>query len=71
MKTRQDKDVTDCIVVVYAKSRLNYRDLLDCVQSMMKIKQDNNMIDYIGMVYIETKTKLLGSIESGVTCYQN
>ena len=53
------------------KSKLNYWDLLDCVQSMMKIKQDNNMIDYKGMVYIETKTKLLGPIKPGVTCYQN
>ena len=29
---------------------------------MMKTKQDKDMIEYIGMVYTETKTKLLGPI---------
>ena len=38
---------------------------------MMKTRQDNNMIDYIGLVYIEIEIKLLGPIEPGAVCYEN
>ena len=41
------------------KMILNYRDLSDLVWCVMKTKQDNDMIDHIGVVYTENKTKLL------------
>lgn len=38
MKTRLDNDVSDCKGLVYAKPKLNYRDLFDRVCSVMKIR---------------------------------
>ena len=38
---------------------------------MAKTKQDNNMIECLGVVYAETETKLSGPIKRGVVCYQN
>lgn len=50
---------------------LNCGDLSDRVGSMAKTKQDNNMIECLGVVYAETETKLSGPIKRGVVCYQN
>ena len=36
------------------KTKLSCCDLSNWVQSKMKTKQDNNMIDYIGLVYVKT-----------------
>ena len=38
---------------------MNYQDLFEQVQSMMKTKQDNDLINRISMVYAENKTVLL------------
>ena len=38
---------------------------------MMKTKQDNDLIDCIGVIYAETKIELLGPIKLSVVCYQN
>ena len=38
---------------------------------MIKIKQDNNGTNQIGMVYVETKIELSGLIELGVVSYKN
>ena len=40
----------------------SYHDRLDYIQFMMKIRQDNNVIDHIGLVYSKTKIKLSGFI---------
>ena len=40
------------------KTILYYRDLLDHVRSMMKTKQDNDMINRIGVIYTKNKTEL-------------
>lgn len=53
------------------KQNLNWQELSDRVQSVMKIRKDNHMNDCLGGVYTETKTELLGPIESGTICYQN
>ena len=37
-------------------------DRSDLVQFVMKTKQDNDMIDNIGLVYIKTKIELSGHI---------
>ena len=37
----------------------------------MKVKQDNNVTDHIGLVYVETETKLLGPIWLGALCDEN
>ena len=37
----------------------------------METKQDNDMIDCIGVVYAKTETELSGPIKSGAVCYQN
>ena len=37
----------------------------------MKTRQDNDMIDCIGVVYAKTKTELLGPIKPGIVCYEN
>ena len=36
---------------------------------MKKIKQDNDMTNYIGVFYAETETELSGPIELGAVCY--
>lgn len=38
---------------------------------MMKTRQNNDVTDCIGVVYAETKTKLLGPIKPGAICYDN
>lgn len=72
MKTRLDNDVSDCKGLVYAKPKLNYRDLFDRVCSVMKIRQDNNLTDHIGAIYIENNTKLFDwPNELGTICDKN
>ena len=38
---------------------------------MMKTRQDNNVIDHIGLVYVEIETELSGPIWSSVIYYEN
>lgn len=38
---------------------------------MIKTRQDNDVTNQIGMVYVETKIELLGLIELGVVSYKN
>ena len=38
---------------------------------MMKIKQDNNVIDHIGLVYAKIETELMGPIWPGVVYDKN
>ena len=40
------------------KMKLGCRDSLDHVQSVMKTKKDNGMIDCIGVVYAKTEIEL-------------
>ena len=37
----------------------------------MKTREDNDVIDCIGVVYAKNETELLGLIKSSVVCYQN
>ena len=37
----------------------------------MKIREDNNVINNIDVVYVENNTELLWPIESGVNSYKN
>lgn len=43
-KTRQDNDITDCTVRTTLKSELNYHDQSDMMQSITKIRYDNDVI---------------------------
>ena len=45
---------------------LSYRDWSDRVQSMIKTRQDNDVIDCISVVYIENDIDLSWLIELGV-----
>ena len=38
---------------------------------MMKTRQDNDVIDCIGVVFAETETELLRTIESSAVCDEN
>lgn len=53
------------------KTKLRYRDRSNRVWSMMKTREENDVTYHISLVYIETKTKLLGPIYPGVICYEN
>lgn len=44
------------------KTKLSYHDQSNQVWFVTKTKQDNDMADRVGLVYIETETKLLGPI---------
>ena len=50
--------MTDCIVLVNAKMKLNYRDLSDSVRSVMKTKHDNDLTDCTSAFYFENDTEL-------------
>ena len=51
--------------------KLGCRDQFDGVRSIMKTRQENDMIDRIGLVKVETKTELSGPIWSSVVCDEN
>ena len=53
------------------KTNLRCHDQSDGVRSMTKTKQDNDMIDPIDLVYVETKTKLSGPIWSNAAYEEN
>ena len=38
---------------------------------MMKIRENNDMTDCIGVVYAKTQTQLSGPIKPGAVCYEN
>ena len=50
---------------------MNYRDPSDWVQFVMKIRNDNDMIDHKSVVYAENETKLLSPIESDAVYIEN
>ena len=50
------------------KTKLSCRDRLDHVRPMTKTRQDNDVIDHIGLVYTEIEIELLGHIWPGVVC---
>lgn len=45
------------------KPKLNYRELSDQVQYVVKTRKDNNLTDYIGTLYIENDTEFSWLIE--------
>ena len=53
-----------------SKTILNGCDRLDMMQFVTKTRQDKDVTDCIGMVYAETKTKLLGPTEPSMVCYE-
>ena len=63
-KTRQGNNVTDLPCAIYTEKNLSCWDRSDCVWSMMKSRQDNDMIDYTSTVYAKNETKLLWPIIS-------
>lgn len=54
---------------------MNFCDRSDRVQSLIKTRQDNGVVNHIGLAYIEIKIEieieLSRPIESGVVCYEN
>ena len=64
LRQKQDKTMTWPIVKVWStpKTILNCHNLSGLLQFVMKTRQNNDMIDCIGVVYAKTKTKLLGPI---------
>ena len=54
-----------------SKMILNYRDLLDRLQSMINTRHDNNMTNHIGVIYVRNDTELSWLIGSGVDCDKN
>lgn len=51
--------------------KLGFCDRSDWVWSMIKIKQDNNVIDRIGLLYAKNDNELLGPIRLGVVYDEN
>ena len=50
--------------------KLNYYDQSDGVQSMMKTRHDNDVIDHIGAIYTEIGTELWWSIIQDVVNHE-
>ena len=53
------------------KTKLICHDQSNQVWSVTKTREDNNMIDHIGLVYVEIKTKLLRPIWHGAIYEEN
>ena len=53
------------------EKKLSCRDRLNYVWFVMKTKQDNDVIDHIGLVYVKTETELLGPFWAGAVCDEN
>ena len=53
------------------KSKLNYKDLFDRVQSVMKTRQDNNMIDRTDVVYAKNEIDLSWLVRLGAVYNEN
>lgn len=47
------------------KMKLNYRDLSNMVQYVTKTRQDNNMTNNTGAIYIKNETEMSWPIGSG------
>ena len=54
-----------------SKTKLSCYDQLDRVQSIMTTRQDNDITDPIGAIYVENKIELSWSIESGAVYHKN
>ena len=52
-------------------TKQNYCDRSDQVWYVMKTKHDNDMIDRIGLIYVEIETELLGPSWPDVICCEN
>lgn len=50
---------------------MNYHDRFDQVQSIMKTREDNNMTNRTGEVYVENDIKLLCPIRTGADNDEN
>ena len=61
------------IVEVWTTSewKLNWRDLFDRVQFVMKTKQDNDVTDCTNAIYVENEIELWWSIRSSMICEKN
>lgn len=53
------------------KMKLSYLDRLDQLQFVMKTRQDIDMIDRIGMIFVENDTELSWLYEPGVVYDEN
>lgn len=51
-----------------SKTKLSCHDQLDQVRSMMKRRQENEMTERTGAIYIETEIEKLWSIKLGTIC---
>ena len=63
--------MTDCIDTVHTKNEYEMPWPIGGVGSVKKTKQDNDMTDYIDLVYAETEIKLSGPISMDVVCAEN
>ena len=54
-----------------SKMKLRCRDCLNPVQSIAKARQNNDIINCIGVVCAEIETKISGPIKLSAVCYEN
>lgn len=59
IKTKHDNHMIDRVGCVQGKIEIELLGQFDCVRSVMKIRQDNDVTDCIGTVYDENKIELL------------
>lgn len=71
MKSRQAKDVTYRISAITQNTILNNQDQSNSVWSITKVRQDNDMINCIDLLYIENKIELSRPIRQGTVHGKN
>ena len=58
-KMRSENDVIDRMSPLISKKKLICHDILDRIRLMRKTKEDNDVTNRIGAVYVEIETQLL------------
>ena len=57
-KINQDNDVTNHTSPFYVEKKLNCHDRFNKVQSTRKSRQENDVTDCIGVIFVEFETEL-------------
>ena len=71
MKTRQDNDMIDHIILIYIENDTKHSGPIGPGVVYDETKQDNDVIDLLRTIYIENEIELSLSIELGAICHEN
>lgn len=71
MKTSQDNDMTDRIILIYIENDTKHSGPIRLGAIYDETKQDNDVIDLPHAIYTKNETELLWPIELDTVCHEN